>query len=210
MNASLGFWLEITGSWGASRADRAAVYRNLITAYCSKNRHYHDLTHIEHMLDLANEVRDQVKDHAAMYLAIWFHDSIQKLGRDSEQLSTNFAKRQLLKLNAPDVLIDNVASLILATKHQPTSSGHGDLSTDEKIISDIDLSILGGSGDEYQQYVKECRKEYPVSDFLYKRGRSNFLKGMLETGHIFLTDYFKERFESLAFTNIQLEMEELK
>lgn len=209
MNASLGFWLETTEQWGAGRSERVAVYKDLRGAYCAKSRHYHDLTHIEHMFEVANEVSDQIEDYEAMYLAIWFHDAVQKIGRDSEQLSADYAKKKLQELNAPIALINNVAVLILATKHGDSLDVKRVLGVDEKLISDIDLCILGSKKHEYFNYVKECRKEYPITDFIYKRGRKKFLNKMIEGSHIFLTDYFKNRYEERALDNIGFELSEI-
>lgn len=210
MDTGLGSWLKVAQQWGADRSECVAVYKDLTNAYCAKNRHYHDLTHIEHMFSLANQVSGQIEDHDAMYLAIWLHDVIQKLGRDSEQLSADFAAKKLMALGAPVDLVNRVKILILATKHQLNSSINNVISIDEQFISDIDLSILGSTDDIYQAYINECRKEYPVSDFIYKRGRRNFLQGMLERSQIFLSDYFKQRFESTAIANIQSELKVIK
>lgn len=209
MDTSLSVWLEVTEQWGADRAGCVAVHRLLLNVYSAKSRHYHDLTHIEHMFAMANQIADQIQDKNALYLAIWFHDSIQKIGRDSEQLSADFAESKLTELNAPVTLVNTVVALILATKHGHALNVKRELSTDEKLISDIDLCILGSTRADYQYYAKECRKEYPVTDFIYKRGRKKFLQQMAERSHIFLTDYFKGRFEALAFENIQFELKRM-
>ena len=209
MDTSLSVWLEITEKWGADRSDCVAVYRHLLTAYSGKGRYYHDLTHIEHMFEVANDVIDQVQDHDAMFFAIWFHDCIQKIGRDSEQLSADFAENRLTELNAPVEFVNKVIALILATKHGHALNIKHELSTDEKLISDIDLCILGSARAEYLYYATECRKEYPVTDFIYKRGRKKFLQQMAERSHIFLTGYFNGRFEALAFENIKFEIKSM-
>jgi predicted metal-dependent HD superfamily phosphohydrolase len=206
MDTSLSVWLEVTEQWGADRADSVKLFNALASAYRSRFRHYHDVTHIEHMFAVANQVVDQVQDVNALFLAIWFHDCIQKIGRDSEQLSADFAESRLTELNAPLTLVNTVVALILATKHDHALNIKRELSTDEKLISDIDLCILGSTRADYQYYAKECRKEYPVTDFIYKRGRKKFLQQMAKASHIFLTDYFKVRFEALAFENIKFEI----
>jgi predicted metal-dependent HD superfamily phosphohydrolase len=206
MDTSLSVWLEVTGVWGAERTGLVKIFNDLVSAYSSKFRHYHDVTHIEHMFSVANKVIDQAQDVNALYLAIWFHDCIQKIGRDSEQLSADFAEAKLIEINAPVALVNKVVALILATKHSNRSNITRELKADEQLISDIDLCILGSTRVDYQYYVKECRKEYPITDFIYKRGRKRFLQQMGERSHIFLTDYFKERFEALAFENIKFEI----
>jgi predicted metal-dependent HD superfamily phosphohydrolase len=202
MNTSLSVWLEVTEQWGADRADRVAVYRHLLTAYSAKSRHYHDLTHIEHMFEVANDVVDQIQDHDAMYLAIWFHDAEQKLGRDNEALSAELAKKQLSRLGVNKDVCELVASLILSTAHRQ----EGTLSKDASLLVDIDLGILGSHRINYQQYSDLCRKEYKIPDQIYYSGRRKILKAFLSRKVIFNTPYFIERYESQARTNIQWEL----
>lgn len=206
MDTSLSVWLEVTEPWGANTAACVAVHKHLLTAYSAKNRYYHDLKHIEHMLAVANQVVDQVQDISTLYIAIWFHDCIQKIGRDSEQLSADFAEDKLTELKAPVALVNRVVALIMSTKHGDDSNINRDLNPDQKLISDIDLCILGSTRAEYQLYTQECRKEYPVTDFIYKRGRNKFLTKMVEGGRIFLTDYFTNQYEERALENIKYEL----
>lgn len=202
MDTSLGFWLKVTQQWGADRSECVAVYKELTGAYCEKSRHYHDLTHIEHMFSLANQVSDQIEDHDAMYLAIWFHDVIQKLGRDSEQLSADFAAKKLMVLGAPKTFCQRISALIVSTAHDQADVQSGD----EALLVDIDLAILGGSRVTYQTYSRLCRKEYNIPQSLYVSGRRKVLKAFLAQTQIFRTSYFYQRFENSARKNIQWEL----
>lgn len=202
MNIGMRYWLEQTGAWGASREHCAEVYQTLLNAYCSKSRHYHDLTHIEQMLEMASEVGCQIEDKPAFYFAIWFHDAVQKVGRDSEALSAEFAAKQLSKLHVPEDFVIRVQELILATKHgkQLTLSG------DSALLVDIDLSILGSKPELYSQYANNCRKEYKIPNTIYRSGRRSVLKGFLSQTHIFYTEVFRNRFEQQARINLQWEL----
>lgn len=202
MDTSLRFWLEITGKWGADRSDRVAVHRLLLNAYSAKSRYYHDLTHIEHMFEVANDVTNQIQDHDAMYFAIWFHDAIQKLGRDNEALSAELAKKQLSALGVNKGVCEVVASLILSTAHRQ----EGALSNDASLLVDIDLGILGSERINYQAYSDLCRKEYKIPDQIYCSGRRKVLKAFLSRNVIFNTPYFIERYERQARKNIQWEL----
>ena len=111
MDISLSVWLEITEKWGADRSDCVAVYRHLLTAYSAKGRYYHDLTHLEHMFEVANDVIDQIQDYDAMFFAIWFHDGIQLEGKDSEGLSSELAVCELGSLGIPQSILTSVQIL---------------------------------------------------------------------------------------------------
>lgn len=202
MDTSLGSWLKVAQQWGADRSECVAVYKDLTNAYCAKNRHYHDLTHIEHMFSLANQVSDQIEDHDAIYLAIWFHDVIQKLGRDSEQLSADFAANKLTALGVPKTFCQKIIALILSTAHGQAE----DLRGDETLLVDIDLAILGVNRSDYQTYSRLCRKEYKIPERLYVSGRKKVLQAFLAQTQIFKTSYFYQRFENRARNNIQWEL----
>jgi predicted metal-dependent HD superfamily phosphohydrolase len=202
MDISLGFWLKVTQQWGADRSECVAVYKELADAYCGKNRHYHDLTHIEHMLSLANQVSDQIEDHDAMYFAIWFHDVIQKLGCDSEQLSADFAAEKLMALGAPKTFCQQIIALIVSTDHGQAAVQSGD----ETLLVDIDLAILGVNRVAYQAYSRLCRKEYKIPECLYVSGRKKVLKAFLSQAQIFKTSYFFQRYENNARNNILWEL----
>lgn len=202
MNIGLRYWLEQAGAWGASRELCVSVYQSLMNSYCSKSRHYHDLTHIEHMMDLASDVVDQIHDEPAFYFAIWFHDVIQVMGRDSEALSAEYAMKQLSKLKAPKSFTDRVQALILSTKHGKQL----DLSDDAALLVDIDLAILGSQSEAYSQYAVNCRKEYKIPNAIYRRGRNAVLRDFLSLKHIFHTDIFRNRFEQQARLNLMKEL----
>ena len=202
MNIGMSYWLEQASAWGASREHCAEVYQSLMNAYCSKSRHYHDLTHIEQMLEMACEVGCQIEDKPAFYFAIWFHDAVQKVGQDSEALSAEFATKQLSKLHVPEDFINRVQELILATKH----GEHLNLSGDLALLVDIDLSILGSKPEYYSQYASNCRKEYKIPNAIYRSGRKSVLKGFLSRRHIFHTGIFRNRFEQQARKNLIWEL----
>lgn len=73
---------------------------------------------------------------------------------------------------------------------------------------DLDLSILGKSKVEYENYYKNVRKEYKIyPDFMYNKGRIKALKSILESDKIFKTDFFIHKYEEKARENINLEIE---
>jgi len=86
----------------------------------------------------------------------------------------------------------------LATKHNKATND-----SDTKYLIDIDLAILGSSSDRYDLYRTNIRKEYAwVKKSAYAMGRKNILENFLRKKRIYLTDYFYEKYEIAARSNI--------
>ena len=97
---------------------------------------------------------------------------------------------------------DAVVRLIMATAHRTPPQEE-----DEKIVVDVDLSILGESPTQYDPYVRAIRQEYswvPEGDF--RLGRRKFLRGMLKREFIYATPRMRTRFEANARENMQREL----
>ena len=162
----------------------------LETRYSEPHRHYHTLTHIEHLLDLLPHADETV------LAAIWFHDAIYS-GAANEERSAELARRALTELNFDEDTIANVERLILATKTH--DAAHEFL--------DADLAILGSDPDRYDDYVAAVRREYAhVPDDAFRAGRNAILRSFLTRPRIYATDAFHERFEAAARKNIEREL----
>jgi predicted metal-dependent HD superfamily phosphohydrolase len=95
--------------------------------------------------------------------------------------------------------------MIIATNGHEVSQN-----VDVNYFTDADLSILGAPPAEYEQYTKDVRKEYSIyPDILYKPGRKKVLKHFMEMPTLFKTEFFRNRLESQARSNIAWEMEAL-
>jgi predicted metal-dependent HD superfamily phosphohydrolase len=99
-------------------------------------------------------------------------------------------------------------------------------------FQDMDLAVLGSPPEQYAQYVKLLQQEYgniglPVYRNMRLKVRNShnsihflgqykfkFLSQILQTfltiPHIYSTQTFREKFESIARENIKKEIEELK
>lgn len=84
-----------------------------------------------------------------------------------------------------------VKEVVTATNH----TNHGKLNDFQKLVHDIDLSILSLNNDIYDEYAKKVEKEYVeqkgIDKKLFIKGRSDFLKGMLKK-KIFETKFYDE------------------
>lgn len=178
-----------------------ACWQELETAYNLPGRHYHTLQHIEQMLSLLEEVKEDCADLEALQLAIFYHDIVYNAQRkDNEARSAVIARKRLTALGFKR--IGKVVALILATqKHERADD------RDTNYLLDIDLNILGAAWPRYREYAQQVREEYIIyPDELYKPGRVQVLRHFLGAARIFKTDYFYRKLEARARENLQKEI----
>jgi predicted metal-dependent HD superfamily phosphohydrolase len=180
---------------GAPDAVAERWWREVEARYSEPHRHYHTLTHIEHLLDLLPHADETVLG------AIWFHDVIYD-GASNEERSAALARQALTELAFEENAIARVEELILATRsHAPSAAAQEFL--------DADLAILGSPPERYRQYVEQVRREYSfVPDAAFREARNRILRSFLERPRIYATDAFYSRFEAQARDNIQREISE--
>lgn len=179
------------------------LYRNsLIERYSEPHRHYHNIFHINDMLNLSAACHPI--SPGALNLMIWYHDAIYDPTRsDNEEKSAELAVDNLKdRLETEDV--DYIANGILFTKHTFSSRY---LSSDLAILIDCDLHILSHDFC-YKMYARNIRKEYShLSDEAYITGRIDFLEKMLNRNPWY--SVFRNR-NSRAQKNINMELQKLK
>ncbi|VUD46208.1 hypothetical protein TDB9533_00777 [Thalassocella blandensis] len=174
-------------------------YDALFAAYSEKHRFYHTAKHIEAMLKHFDAVKDLAERPAELELAIWFHDAIYKpFSKSNEYDSATWAKEFSLSNNYDLDGAERVHRLIMATLH----NGGVD-NKDQKLIVDIDLTILGASPEIYEEFEQNVRKEYRfVPAFVYRKKRKELLESFLNSASIYNLEYFKNKYENTARDNI--------
>lgn len=192
-----GKWLDLMGRLGFD--SNIETYSTLMAHYSQKHRHYHNANHIDATLKSLGQVKQLANDYNALEIALWFHDAIYKIFSSSNELdSANWAADFLKKNNANEYFIENVHGLIMATLHNAAVPD-----SDERLIVDIDLSILGCNSELYEQFESWVRKEYSlIPSFIYKKKRKAILEGFLSRERIFSHDYFFEKLEASARENL--------
>ena len=181
-----------------------SYWQELESKYTSKNRHYHNLTHLENMLIELEPIKSEVQDLDTLLFSIFYHDIIYKSTRkDNEYQSALLFKKRISETSFLN--IEKSFEQIIATKaHQ-----YSDYS-DTNILLDLDLSILGQPEEIYNQYCQNIRKEYSIyPDLLYFPGRKKVLRHFLELDSIFKTSFFIEKYEESARANIEMELQKL-
>ncbi len=163
----------------------------LLDAYAEPGRGYHNLEHLEEVLEWVDRVPLSEAEKDRLSLALFYHDAVYDGKRaDNEQASADWCRRDLG--NRAEV------ELILDTRHsaQPfTELGLW--------MVDIDLSVLGSEPSRFDRYEKGVRQEYSwVPWFLFRRKRKQILLQFLERPHLYFTEFFRQRLEASARANL--------
>lgn len=201
-------WTKLIGQFTTDEQLISNSWQQIKQHYTEKNRAYHNLTHINNMLEEAAKFDEKITDKAVLLLAIWFHDIIyDPLSKTNEKDSAEFAKKILSQTSLSPESIQKCYDLILLTiKHQPHETAH----LDDKLMVDFDLEILSRDWEAYKIYSKQVRKEYWMYPApLFKNGRKKAMGKFLERPTIYQTPFYQEAKEAKARANIQREMEEL-
>jgi predicted metal-dependent HD superfamily phosphohydrolase len=183
----------------------------LVRAYAAPERHYHNLAHIEAMLELMRTHKVALSDPAAVEAAIWFHDAVYDTRRhDNEERSAQLAADRLTGLVSPD-WIALIADMIRATAGHHVPDGLNDAQQrDCALFLDMDLSILGSTPDVFAAYEEAVRREYAwVPDALWREGRKKVLQGFVDRPAIYMSPQFLASHEAAARANLTRSLERL-
>lgn len=177
------------------------IFEKIVAHYQESHRAYHNLNHIYsifQVLDQYFKLPDPLLE-----AAIWFHDIIYTIGEPQNERKSAILANNLLKDFFSEEGLNTIKNLIISTeKHIPIIDN--DLN---KIMLDIDLSILGTDAITYSTYTKAIRSEYKVyPQDLYTIGRREAMSRFLERSSLFYTDTFQACFEAKARENVRLEI----
>lgn len=191
-------------SWDQTWADlglRAPpdLFGRLLDAYAEPQRRYHSKQHLAECLSHFASARHLAKHPGEVAIALWFHDAIYDVkGKLNEQQSAEWAANVLCAEGASEGVQQRVAQLILATKHDASPR-----ESDEQLLVDIDLSILGAPPERFAEYDRQVRAEYSwVPGFIYNMKRRSVLKSFLARPCIYSTSFFRDRHEKQARINL--------
>lgn len=175
-------------------------------AYSGPKRHYHNLDHLNHLMQQLDEHPQQINHHHALGLAVFYHDIVYNvLKKDNEEKSAVQANESLKELQIPEPIRHKVTTFILATKTHETHP-----EPEINLFTDADLSILGEPWDKYEIYCHQIRKEYSIYPALiYKPGRKKVVTHLLEMPYIFKTEAFRTQLEERARANLLRELQAL-
>jgi predicted metal-dependent HD superfamily phosphohydrolase len=192
-------WKEI---WRKLQVDTVpqVVFDELIRAYSSAERFYHNLTHIADCLSMFDLTKSLAAHPEEVELAIWFHDAVYDTRRDdNEQKSAEWAGKVIRQSGLGSGVVERVSGMILATRHNIEA-----VDTDAQLMADVDLSIFGAEAEPFWRYEENIRKEYAwVPESLFRRKRVEILRGFLSRPYIYHHKQYREALEENARLNLQ-------
>ena len=181
----------------ATRSDYKTPWRDLEEGYCEAWRQYHNGSHLAFCMREFDEVRPHLNHPDEVEMALWFHDAVI----DPEGLDNEARSAQLYMKHAgglfPESFNSNVCKLILATTHDANQQD------DVGFLCDIDLASLGLSWDYFLDDGIRLKAESPKPRHEYAADKLRFFQGLLQREHIYMTGYFRQRYENSARDNIQ-------
>ncbi len=184
----------------------AGLWTEIETQYTAPGRHYHNLTHLAYMTELAAAFRTDLEDYDLLLFSIFYHDIIYRpLRKDNERESAELARERLALFELPAETIDRCREQILATQSHRAAED-----PDTRYLLDFDLAILGDSPAAYRNYARKIRLEYHMyPGFLYRKGRRQVVRAFLDRDYLFQTPPFREQREAQARENLRKELAEL-
>jgi len=196
-------WHDLNLKYTSDAVLIGELWNEISRRYSAQDRHYHNLNHLEYMINLAFRYKSEISDFDTLLFTIFYHDIVYNVKRsDNELKSAELAINRLNQLGLSEKQGNRCREQILATKEHTDGTD-----TDTNFLVDFDLAILGDSPEKYIEYTKRIRKEYAIyPDFMYKKGRKKVLMHFLEMDNIFKTNEFKTKFEARARRNLGNEL----
>ena len=202
-------WNSLCNSLGVSAERAASLWVLLSSKYSEPTRYYHTLTHIDALLQLAEEYARSLRNRNVVDLAIFFHDVIyDPTASDNEEKSALLFEEVMGSLLDVDIVQVVSAYIIETKKHDVSGSEDSDL----KYFIDFDVAVLGANREEYTKYAADIRREYiHVEESVYCTARPKFMRAFLQnTEFIYATEVFRADREAQARANIAWECDLLE
>jgi predicted metal-dependent HD superfamily phosphohydrolase len=195
-------------SWNALGAvgDGLALMEELIAAYKEPQRHYHTLQHLTECFALLKGHLHLAQHASEVEIALWFHDAVYDVkAKDNEEKSASWAATALQAAGVDNEIVERVTTLIMATCHNAKPEN-----TDQQLLVDVDLAILGASRTRFIEYEEQVRAEYAwVPEELFRSTRLNILNEFNARRPIYNTNMFRELFEIQAHDNMSYSIAKL-
>jgi predicted metal-dependent HD superfamily phosphohydrolase len=195
--------VDLGDRWPLTGCD--ALRDDLLEAYSSPSRGYHNARHLAEVLDRIDELAAAgvAFDELAVRLAAWFHDSVYDGQPWAEDRSAQWAERALPGAGVDHATVAEVARLVRLTATHRTA----ERDVSGGVLCDADLAILAAPDGRYAEYVLAVRREYAhVPDAAFREGRAAILEDLLAKPHLFHTAYAREHWEAAARANVLREL----
>lgn len=194
--------LPLLTRWNALLPGRDALFLDLLDRWGEEHRKYHGRTHLLAVLEALDLLTGPADPPRTVLLAAWFHDAVYRgiAGQDEEE-SARLAEDRLAHAGLPAAEVDEVARLVRMTAdHQPETG-------DGALLSDADLSVLGGTPDAYARYLAAVRQDFAhIGDDDFAAGRAAVVRQLLQLEPLFHTPRGRDLWLAAARRNLQGEL----
>jgi predicted metal-dependent HD superfamily phosphohydrolase len=176
-----------------------ANFASLMQCYSEPHRAYHTRQHLEECFHAFEGAHSLAQSPGAVGIALFYHDAIYDThAHNNEEKSAELARQVLASVGAGEPIQAYVTDLILVTRHAAMPE-----TPDQKLIVDIDLSILGAPKDRFDEYERQVRREYSwVDEAIFRSVRGKILQELLARPAIYSTKTFRDRLERPARENL--------
>jgi predicted metal-dependent HD superfamily phosphohydrolase len=187
--------------------DPAPEADTVLAAWAEPSRRYHGLSHLRNGLARLDEAPAPDPERDLVEAALWYHDVVyDPRAANNEERSAAWATRALGALGVPQAVVEEIARLVLLTRHDGAASDRAG-----QLLCDVDLSILGAAPHEFDAYDRAIREEYAwVPEQAYHTARRAVLGAFLRRPSLYQTDHFRRRYEAAARANLRRAMEALE
>ena len=188
-----------TWQWLGLRPADTGLRDALLARYAEPHRKYHGTEHLEACLKHFGTLQGLMQHPGEVAIGLWFHDAIYDIGvAGNEVRSAEWAHTSLSRAGALAEVADRVHALVMVTCHDVAPR-----TTDQAILLDIDLAILGAPAAVFDRYEHQIRSEFenvPEPDFRARRWR--ILQHFLDRPRIYHTAEFSSTREAQARANL--------
>ncbi|MDI1366307.1 MAG: HD domain-containing protein [bacterium] len=189
-----------------------ALVAEIAELHSGPDRGYHGWSHPLALLRLFTETEGAQNDPLAVYCAILLHDVIYEPRRSDNEARSAALAETMLKGVIPDDSLGRAIRLIEATaRHAIPTDLPEDEAADMARFLDMDLSILAAPIDIFDAYEAGVRHEYrDVPEEAFRQGRAAILEGFLAREALYLSDWWRTRFEAKARENLKRSIARLR
>ncbi|WP_211879896.1 DUF4031 domain-containing protein [Pseudarthrobacter albicanus] len=196
--------VPLLNRWNRALPGRDALFLDLMDRWGEEHRKYHGRTHLLAVLEALDVLTDPADPPRTVLLAAWFHDAVYRgiAGQDEEE-SARLAEDTLIRAGLPYAEVDEVARLVrLTADHRPVPDDAAGA-----LLSDADLSVLGGDPEAYARYLAAVREDFAhIGDDDFAAGRTAVVRQLLQQEPLFHTSRGRELWLAAARRNLRGEL----
>ena len=196
--------VPLLNRWNDVLPGHDALFLDLLDRWGEDHRRYHGRTHLLAVLEALDLLTEPARPPRTVLLAAWFHDAVYRgiAGQDEEE-SARLAEDRLQNAGLPNEEVDEVARLVrLTADHRPEPGDSAGA-----LLSDADLSVLGGEPPAYRRYLAAVREDFAhIGDDDFATGRAAVVRQLLQLEPLFHTERARGLWADAAHRNLQGEL----